>query len=119
MCSDSLMTATTSGRWRIIVGWALAVILVGPGGRHCAVGSLGFSTFLYLSAARGVRINCSPGSVSFEMSLIDPPNQTPVKSGWGPGGWGSPLYHHTAKPRFGLLGAAPRPGPIPRVASKL
>src|SRR2546422_3850111 len=109
MCSDSLMTATRSGRWRIIVGWALAVILVGPGGRHCALGSLEWSTFLSLSAARGVRIYCSPGSVSFEMSLIDPPNQTPVKSGWGPGGWGSPLYHHAPTAGFGLRGCAPRP----------
>src|SRR5439155_1089226 len=69
-----------------MVGCALAVIRVGPGGRHCALGSLAWSTFLYLSAPWGVRMSCCPGSVSFEMSLMEPPNQTPVRSGWGTGG---------------------------------
>src|SRR5439155_5318596 len=92
-----------------MVGCALAVIRVGPGGRHCALGSLAWSTFLYLSAPWGVRMSCCPGSVSFEMSLMEPPNQTPVRSGWGPGGCGSPLYHHAPTAGLGFGGGAPRP----------
>src|SRR5690349_19980065 len=41
------------------------------------------------------------------MSLMDPPNQTPVRSGWAPGGWGLPLYHHAPTAGFGLRVWAP------------
>src|SRR2546422_11560779 len=43
------------------------------------------------------------------MSLIEPPNHTPVRSAWEAGGWGSPLYHQDPTAGLGLRGWAPRP----------
>src|SRR5436309_4852897 len=93
-----------------MVGWALATILEGPGGRHSVFGSLAWSIFLYLSAPNGVKTSSCPGSVNFEISPMDPPNQTPVKSAWvSPEGGGSPLYHQAPTAGLGLRGCAPRP----------
>src|SRR5439155_19062334 len=90
------------------------IILAGPGGRHCVLGSLAWSTVSYLCFPKGVRIISCPGKVFRERSPLPPPNQTPVRSGCCAAGWAIPRYHQAPTFGEGLRGVAPRCGAPPR-----